>query len=52
MGRGAELEVIAKYPSGWMARSSYTFARTRQKQWGTTVMNSPAHLAKFNASRR
>jgi len=47
-GRGAELEVIAKYPTGWMARSSYTFAKTRQKQWGTSVMNSPEHLAKFN----
>jgi outer membrane receptor for ferrienterochelin and colicin len=48
-GRGAELEVVAKYPTGWMARCSYTFARTRQKLWGTTVMNSPAHLAKLNA---
>jgi iron complex outermembrane receptor protein len=48
-GRGAELELIAKYPSGWMGRTSYTFERTRQKQSGTTVMNSPAHLAKFNA---
>lgn len=47
-GRGAEVEAIAKYPSGWAARSSYTFAKTRQKQFGTTVMNSPQHLAKFN----
>jgi len=48
-GHGAELEMIAKYPSGWMARTSYTFERTRQKQLGMTVMNSPAHLAKLNA---
>ena len=48
-GRGAELELIAKYPSGWMGRTSYTFERTHQKQSGTTVMNSPAHLAKLNA---
>jgi iron complex outermembrane receptor protein len=48
-GRGAEFELIAKYPLGWLARTSYTFERTRQKQSGATVMNSPAHLAKFNA---
>ncbi|HEY3625411.1 MAG TPA: TonB-dependent receptor [Terracidiphilus sp.] len=47
-GHGAELEAIAKYPSGWQVRSSYTFASTRQKQWDTSVMNSPAHLGKFN----
>ncbi len=47
-GRGAEAELIAKYPSGWLARTSYTFERTHDKQTGTTVMNSPAHLAKFN----
>jgi iron complex outermembrane receptor protein len=47
-GRGAELELIAKYPSGWLARTSYTFEQTRQKQSGTTVMNSPTNLAKFN----
>jgi iron complex outermembrane receptor protein len=47
-GRGAEAELIAKYPSGWLARTSYTFVSTRQKQTGTTVMNSPAHVAKFN----
>ena len=46
--RGTELELIAKYPSGWQGRTSYTFAETRQKQWGTRVMNSPEHLAKFN----
>lgn len=47
-GRGAELELIAKFPSGWLGRTSYTYERTRQKQTGTTVMNSPQHLAKFN----
>jgi len=47
-GQGAEFELIAKYPAGWMARTSYTFEQTRQKQYGTTVMNSPSHLAKFN----
>ena len=47
-GRGAEVELIAAYPSGWQARTSYTFERTQQKQTGATVMNSPAHLAKFN----
>jgi len=49
IGRGAEAEMIAKSASGWQGRASYTLARTRQKQWGTTVMNSPAHLAKLNA---
>lgn len=49
-GRGTELEVIARYPSGWMGRASYAFANTRQKQWGTRVMNSPAHVAKFNGT--
>lgn len=49
-GRGGELELIAKYPSGWRVRTSYTYEQTRQKQWGTTVMNSPSHLAKLNAA--
>jgi iron complex outermembrane receptor protein len=48
-GRGAEIEVNARYPSGWLARTSYTFERTRQKESGTRVMNSPLHLAKLNA---
>lgn len=48
IGRGGELEMIAKRASGWEGRASYTYAHTRQKQWGTTVMNSPAHLAKLN----
>jgi outer membrane receptor for ferrienterochelin and colicins len=47
-GNGAEFEWIANYRSGWRARASYTFEQTRQKQWGTTVMNSPSHLAKIN----
>ncbi len=49
-GQGAEFELIAKYPAGWMARTSYTFEQTRQKQYGTKVMNSPEHLAKFNVA--
>ncbi len=49
IGRGAEVEMIAKSGSGWEGRASYTFARTHQKQWDTTLMNSPAHLAKLNA---
>ncbi|KAA6459065.1 hypothetical protein DYQ86_17440 [Acidobacteria bacterium AB60] len=47
-GRGAEVEVVAEDASGWRARSSYTFASTRQKPGHARVMNSPAHLAKFN----
>jgi len=47
-GRGTEFELIAKYPSGWSARTSYTYEQTRQKQSETTVMNSPTHLTKFN----
>jgi outer membrane receptor for ferrienterochelin and colicins len=47
-GRGVEVDLIARYASGWQARSSYTYERTRQKQTGTTVMNSPANLAKLN----
>src|SRR5260370_5048191 len=38
-GRGAELELIAKYPSGWLARTSYTFELTRQKQTDTNGHN-------------
>ena len=49
IGRGAEVEMIAKSAYGWQGRASYTFARTYQKQWDTTVMNSPAHLAKLNS---
>ena len=47
-GRGAEVELAAKYPSGWQARTSYTYEWTQQKQTGTTVMNSPAHLGKLD----
>lgn len=46
--RGAELEAIAKYASGWQARTSYTFSETHDRMSGTRTMNSPAHLAKFN----
>jgi iron complex outermembrane receptor protein len=49
-GRGAEMELIAKYPSGWSARTSYTFEETRQSATGARVMNSPQHLAKFNGA--
>jgi outer membrane receptor for ferrienterochelin and colicins len=49
-GHGVEFELIAKYPSGWQARSSYTYDVTRQKQWGVRAMNSPAHLAKLNGT--
>ncbi len=49
-GKGAELELIAGDRSGWRARTSYTFEQTRQTQWGTRVMNSPSHLAKFNGA--
>lgn len=48
-GHGAEFELIARYPTGWQGRASYTYAQTRQKQWGTRAMNSPAHLAKLNS---
>jgi iron complex outermembrane receptor protein len=46
--RGAELELIANYASGWQGRASYTFAETNDRQSGTRTMNSPGHLAKFN----
>jgi iron complex outermembrane receptor protein len=49
-GRGAEIELIAKYPSGWSARTSYTFELTREIATGARVMNSPEHLAKFNGA--
>jgi outer membrane receptor for ferrienterochelin and colicins len=48
-GHGAEFELIAKYPRGWQARTSYTYEKTRQKQWGTAAMNSPSHLFKVNS---
>jgi outer membrane receptor for ferrienterochelin and colicins len=49
-GRGGEIELIARYPSGWSARTSYTFEETRQGGTGARVMNSPEHLAKFNGT--
>ena len=49
-GRGAEIELITKYPAGWSARTSYTFEEARQSATGARVMNSPQHLAKFNST--
>ena len=49
-GRGAEIEAIAKVPSGWSARTSYTIEQTHEIDDGTSVLNSPKHLAKFNGT--
>ncbi len=49
-GTGFEFELNAKRSSGWAGRASYTFVSTQEEATGTTVNNSPSHLAKLNAT--
>ncbi len=45
---GIELELEGKWASGLEGRVSYTFQKTKDKDTGEILTNSPKHLAKFN----
>ena len=49
-GRGLDLEISARMPSGWSARGSYTAEQTTEKLTHTAVTNSPHALAKLNGT--
>ncbi len=46
--KGFELELEGKWATGLEGRISYTFQKTKNKETGETLTNSPEHLAKFN----
>jgi len=45
---GAEFELRAKLPWGLRAWTSYAYQRTKNKDTGTVLTNSPQHLLKLN----
>jgi iron complex outermembrane receptor protein len=46
--RGVELELEGRYDNGLKGRFSYTYQDTRNLNTGSTLTNSPRHLAKLN----
>jgi iron complex outermembrane receptor protein len=46
---GIASELRADSKSGWAARTSYSFGKTRERENSREVMNSPSHLVKLNA---
>ncbi len=49
-GKGIELELAAKWPSGIEGAISYSFQSSRNLQTGDVLTNSPKQLAKANLS--
>lgn len=47
-GKGLELELGGKWPSGLQGRMSYMFQDSRNEQTGNILRNSPKHLAQLN----
>lgn len=47
---GVDSELRADSRSGWMARASYSFVKTRERENSLQVMNAPSHLAKLNGT--
>jgi iron complex outermembrane receptor protein len=45
---GFELQLEGKWPKGWAGRLSYNFQQTEGTETGSTLVNSPRHLAKAN----
>lgn len=48
--RGLEFEAIADRADGWSGRASYSYLFSKQTGTGKRIPNSPAHLAKLNAT--
>jgi iron complex outermembrane receptor protein len=46
--RGVELELEGRWHGGLEARASYTFQRAEASDTGSSLSNSPEHLAKLN----
>ena len=44
---GAEAELEARFPGGWRARASYTFANAIDNATDERLSNSPEHVGKF-----
>jgi len=47
-GKGLDLELAGKWPSGWQGRLAYTLEDTRDQLTGTRLSNSAKHLAKID----
>jgi outer membrane receptor for ferrienterochelin and colicins len=50
VARGAEMEIEARWDSGWVARVGYTFTDAEDSATGSTLANSPHHLGKLSVA--